>query len=159
VLTVVVMGVSGSGKSTVGRLVAEALRVPFLDGDDFHDDASIVRMRRGEPLDDATRGPWLDRLHSALVERRHDGAVVACSALTTAYRRVIGHGLDVRFVLLDVPRDVLARRLRERRGHFAGPDLLASQLEPRPPGPGGGAAPGARPPAEVAAAVVDAVRR
>ena len=91
-MLVVVMGVAGSGKSTVGPLVADALGVPFLDADDFHDDANIERMRAGIPLDDAARAPWLDRLHTALAAHRHGGAVLACSALTASSRR--GSRLD-----------------------------------------------------------------
>ena len=152
------MGVSGSGKSTVGPLVAAALGVPFLDADDFHDDASIARMRRGEPLDDAARGPWLDRLHTLLVDHRATGAVLACSALTPAYRLRLTDGLDVSFVLLDVPAAELERRLRHRHGHFAGAALLPSQLTTLEPGPEVHRVDGDRAPADVAAAVVAAVR-
>src|SRR4051794_33969531 len=114
------MGVAGSGKSTVGALVAAGLAVPFLDGDDFHARTDIERMRQGIPLDDAARGPWLDRLHAALATHRASGAVLACSALTAAYRARLARDLDIRFVLLDVPRSVLEDRLRRRRDHFAG---------------------------------------
>jgi len=156
-LLVVVMGVAGSGKSTVGPLVADALHVPFLDADDFHDDASIARMRRGEPLDDAARGPWLDRLHAQLSAHRATGAVLACSALTPSYRTHLAAGLDATFVLLDVPAAGLDRRLRHRPGHFAGAALLPSQLETLEAGPDVHRVDGDRAPAAVAAAVVAVV--
>ena len=155
---VVVMGVAGSGKSTVGPLVAAALAVPFLDADDFHDDASIARMRRGEPLDDTARGPWLDRLHAQLLDRRATGLVLACSALTPAYRARLTGGTDAVFVLLDVPAPELDRRLRHRPGHFAGAALLPSQLTTLDVGPDVHRVDGDRAPAVVAAAVVAAVR-
>jgi len=151
---VVVMGVSGSGKSTVGPLVAGALGVPFLEGDDFHDPASVARMRRGEALDDAARAPWLDRLHTVLAAHRDGGAVLACSALTPDHRHRLARGLPVRFVLLGVPPAVLSRRLATRRGHFAGPDLLVSQLATLRPGPDVLVVDGDRAPDAVAAAVV-----
>jgi gluconokinase len=155
---VVVMGVAGSGKSTVGPLVADALAVPFLDGDDFHDAASIERMHRGIPLDEAARGPWLDRLHVVLDDHHDDGAVLACSALTLASRARLARELDVRFVLLDVAPAVLADRLRHRRGHFAGVELLDSQLATLERGPDLVTVDAGRPAPEVTAAVVAALR-
>jgi gluconokinase len=125
---VVVMGVSGSGKSTVGRALAERLGVPFVDGDDAHSDAAKEQMSRGIPLTEAERAPWLDRLHETLRAHVGSGVVLACSALTIASRRHLAGDLDVRFVALVVSEDDLAARLAARRGHFVGPDLLASQL-------------------------------
>lgn len=126
---VVVMGVSGSGKSTVGRLLAAELGVPFVDGDDEHSPEAKARMARGIPLDDAWRAPWLDRLEAILREHEQDGLVLACSALTRAYRRRLTRGVRrVTFVALVAPREVLAARLATRHGHFAGPALLDSQL-------------------------------
>jgi gluconokinase len=126
--TVVLVGVAGSGKSTVGPIVAEQLGVAFLDGDAYHDAAGIERMRRGIPLDDPARAPWLDRLHRVLVDHHDTGVVLACSALKAAYRAQLARGIDVRFVLLDVPWAALAARLEARQGHFAGVELLESQL-------------------------------
>lgn len=154
---VVVMGVAGSGKSTVGALVAAELAVPFLDGDDFHDRASIEHMRQGIPLDDAARAPWLDRLHAALAAHRASGAVLACSALTEEYRARLARDLDVHFVLLDVPRSVLEDRLRRRRDHFAGVELLASQLATLEIGPEVVVVDADRPSHAVATAVVAAL--
>ena len=126
---VVVMGVSGSGKSTVGRLLAAELDVPFVDGDDEHTPEAKARMAKGIPLDDAWRAPWLDRLDAILRAHEEDGLVLACSALTHAYRRRLARGVRrIAFVALVAPRDVLAARLATRHGHFAGPALLDSQL-------------------------------
>ena len=129
-MIVVVGGVTGSGKTTVGRRLAEVLGLPFLDGDDFHDPASIEKMRAGQPLTEAERVPWLDRLNRQL--RESDGGVVlACSALTERARRRLTAGLDdrdVRMVFLGGPPELLHRRLEARRHHFAKADLLASQL-------------------------------
>jgi gluconokinase len=126
---VVVMGVSGSGKSTVGRRLATDLGVPFVDGDDEHTPEAKARMAQGIPLDDAWRAPWLDRLDEILRAHRDRGLVLACSALTRAYRRRLSRGVpDAFFIALVAPREVLAERLAARRGHFAGPVLLDSQL-------------------------------
>ncbi len=128
---VVVMGVAGSGKTTVGRGLADALGLPFLDADDFHDAVSLALMRAGKPLGDAQREPWLDRLAGELRGRRaaHTGAVLACSALTDVYRRRLTAGLGgVSFVLLTGAPELIGRRLAARTGHFAGATLLPSQL-------------------------------
>jgi carbohydrate kinase (thermoresistant glucokinase family) len=125
---VVVMGVAGSGKTTIGRAVADRLDLPFLDADALHCAAAKAQMARGEPLTEKQRGPWLDRVHAALVDHRDRGIVVACSALTIASRERIARDLTVRFVALIVSEGELVRRLVERHGHFVGPDLLASQL-------------------------------
>jgi carbohydrate kinase (thermoresistant glucokinase family) len=128
VRTVVVMGVAGSGKTTVGRLLARRLGVPFVDGDDAHTEAAKRQMADGVPLTEAQRVPWLDRLHQTLSDHAANGVVLACSALTTAARHRLAGARPVRFLALVVPADVLATRLRDRSGHFAGADLLASQL-------------------------------
>lgn len=127
--SIVVMGVTGVGKTTVGRLVADALGLPFLDADDFHDARAIAKMRAGVPLDDADRAPWLDRLNRSL--RQHPGgAVLAASALTDASRRRLARDVpDVRYVLLAGSPDLIAARLAARHDHFAGPALLPSQFE------------------------------
>jgi gluconokinase len=115
-------------------------------------------MRRGEPLDDAARGPWLDRVHAQLLTHRATGAVLACSALTAAYRTHLTAGLEASFVLLEVPPAELDRRLRHRHGHFAGAALLPSQLATLDAGPDVHRVDGDRVPGDVAAAVVAAVR-
>ncbi|MDQ4009321.1 MAG: gluconokinase [Actinomycetota bacterium] len=132
----VVMGVSGSGKSTVASLLASRTGCALAEGDDFHSSSSIARMAAGRPLDDSLRVPWLAAIASWLAERAAHGecAVVSCSALTRAYRNVLrGAGPDVRMVHLAGPRELVAQRLAARRGHFMPPELLDSQyaaLEP-----------------------------
>lgn len=125
------MGVSGVGKTTVGRLLADRLGWEYLDADDFHSPANKEKMARGEPLTDADRAPWLDALALALRSRLDSGAgaVLACSALKRAYRRQLGVGPEVRFVYLRADAETLRRRLEERKGHYFQPGLLASQLE------------------------------
>jgi gluconokinase len=127
---VVLMGVSGSGKTTVGVLLAKRLDVRFLDADSLHSDAAKARMHRGEPLTEALREPWLDRVNAAIRAAEGDGIVVACSALTEVARARVERGLDsARYVLLTGSAQLLRDRLARRIGHFAGPDLLDSQLE------------------------------
>ena len=128
---VVLMGVAGAGKTTVGTALADALGWDFVDADDHHDAAALAKIGRGEGLTDADRAPWLERLGALVRHRVGEGppTVLACSALRAAYRDALGAGRPgVAFAWLDVPADVLAGRLAERRGHVAGPDLLPSQL-------------------------------
>ena len=127
----VVMGVSGVGKSTVGRALAERCGHPFLEGDDFHPEANIRKMAAGQPLTESDRAPWLTRLADAITRERLAGEapVIACSALSGASRRVLtaAHS-DLVFVHLTAPRDVIDARLRSRSGHFMSPSLLDAQL-------------------------------
>ena len=130
-LAVVVMGVSGSGKSTIGAGLAEALGIGFVDGDSLHAPESVAKMRAGIALVDADRWPWLDRIGALLAGAHgHPGGVaVACSALRLAYRdRLRAAAPDVRFVFLDGGAELLASRLGGRSGHYMPPALLASQL-------------------------------
>src|SRR5260221_7925551 len=128
---IVVMGVSGAGKTTVGRLLAERLGVEFLEGDRYHPPANIAKMQSGEPLTDADRLPWLEILARELAARRAagKGVVLACSALRRLYRDILraGHD-DVVFVFLQAHQAVIQRRLDERREHFMPASLLESQL-------------------------------
>lgn len=132
VQVVVVMGVAGSGKTTVGTALAVALGWRFVDADDHHSPTSIAKMARGEPLDDADRRPWLDELHdviaSALASR--SGLVLACSALKASYRQRLAGGMDgrVRFVHLAGTPELFRARLAQRPGHFMKPGMLDSQL-------------------------------
>ncbi len=132
----VVMGVSGSGKSAVGAALAQRLRAPFADADDFHSPANIAKMTAGEPLDDDDRRPWLDAIGRWL-QAHPDGAVISCSALKRSYRdQLRSHAPDAVFVHLDGSREVIARRQASRPGHFMPASLLASQfatLEPLGP--------------------------
>jgi gluconokinase len=130
-MIVIVMGVSGSGKSTIGAGVAAALGWPFEDGDALHPAANIAKMSAGHPLTDEDRVGWLGAVRQFMtdwVDAGSDG-VIACSALRVAYRDVLRDGPgEVRFVFLDVDRTVLADRLTSRVGHFMPAVLLASQL-------------------------------
>jgi gluconokinase len=129
---IVVMGVSGSGKSTVGRLLAERLEWAFVDADDLHPPENVAKMEAGRGLTDADREPWLARVRDTLDAHRAAGLplVMACSALKRAYRERLGaEEPGVRFVWLDVPSRELRQRLAEREGHFAGEALLPSQLD------------------------------
>jgi gluconokinase len=127
----VVMGVSGSGKSTVAAGLAVRLSLPFRDGDDFHGPANVAKMRAGVPLTDADREPWLAAIAQALADESAypGGLVVACSALKKAYRQRLRRAGGVRFVFLAVPMSMLEQRLRARSGHFMPASLLASQLQ------------------------------
>jgi gluconokinase len=125
------MGVSGSGKSTVGPRLATRLTVPFIEGDDLHSPVDKARMEAGQPLDDRTRAPWLERVHQALLDAvaGGDGVVVTCSALKRRYRALLAeHVPGIVFVALVAPEPVLEERLEDRAGHFVGPALLPSQL-------------------------------
>ena len=131
---IVVMGVSGSGKSTAGAALAQRLQVPFADADDFHPPANIAKMTAGQALDDDDRGPWLDAIGEWLTAHAVGGGVMSCSALKRHYRdRLRLHTPDLEFVHLDGSHEVIARRQASRPGHFMPASLLASQfatLEP-----------------------------
>jgi gluconokinase len=127
---IVVMGVSGSGKSTVGGLLAERLGVPYAEADDFHPPANITKMSAGHPLDDADRAPWLAAIADWIAERGHRGGVVSCSALRRRYRdRLRQAAPDLFFLHLDGPPELIAARLTARMQHFMPSGLLSSQIE------------------------------
>lgn len=129
---IIVMGVSGSGKSTVGKLLAQRLQWPFKDGDEFHSAANIDKMHKGIPLTDADRAPWLDAIADWIDETRRAGGhgVIACSALKHRYRDVlIGDRADVRLVYLKGDETLIARRIASRHKHFMPSQLLHSQFE------------------------------
>jgi carbohydrate kinase (thermoresistant glucokinase family) len=125
------MGVSGSGKTTLGRALARALGAEFLEGDRFHPESNVAKMSRGEPLGDADRWPWLDRLAEELVRARKEGrsAVLACSALKRAYRDRLRKGApELRLLFLKADKALIGERLRARTQHFMPPGLLDSQF-------------------------------
>lgn len=127
---IVVMGVSGSGKSTVGAALAQRLRVPFADADDFHPPANIAKMTAGEPLNDDDRHPWLEAIGQWLGARCTDGGVMSCSALKHKYRdQIRQHCADVLFLHLAGTTEVIGRRQASRPGHFMPASLLASQFD------------------------------
>ncbi len=129
---IVVAGVAGSGKTTVGRLVAERNGLPFFDADDFHPPANIEKMRSGQPLDDDDRAGWLARLNELLREKSADGPLVlACSALKKSYRDRLAEGLEgeIRWAFLTGSFELVAERLERRKGHFMPPALLRSQFD------------------------------
>ncbi|MGA5466467.1 gluconokinase [Mycobacterium sp. NPDC050041] len=126
---VVVMGVSGSGKSTVGAALAQRLRVPFADADDFHPPANIAKMTAGHPLDDDDRHPWLEAIGIWLAGHP-TGGVMSCSALKRRYRdQLRRHCADVEFLHLSGALEVISRRQASRPGHFMPASLMASQFE------------------------------
>lgn len=159
-LRLVLIGPAGAGKTTVGRQLGAALGVPFVDADDLHPPANRERMARGEPLDDAARAPWLDAVRAHLRSLPADrGFVLACSALREAYRQRLADGLpDLRWVQLQVPPDVLARRLQSR-AHFFPPSLLPSQLAAFEPPDRALTVDGTAPADAVVAAILAALRR
>ncbi|WNG79898.1 gluconokinase [Mycobacterium sp. ITM-2016-00316] len=126
---IVVMGVSGSGKSTVGAALAQRLRVPFADADDFHPPANIAKMSAGHPLDDDDRRPWLDSIGEWLASHG-DGGVMSCSALKRSYRdQLRRHCAVIDFLHLEGSLETIGRRQASRPGHFMPAALLASQFE------------------------------
>lgn len=142
-MIVVISGVSGTGKSTIGRKVAERLGWRFYDGDDFHSQSNVDKMTRGEPLTDADRAPWLQAMARAIKHwhEQGDNAILACSALKHAYRTTLFSKLPVnntilradsppqwQLVYLKAPPSVILARLNQRQGHFMKPAMLQSQL-------------------------------
>ena len=134
----IVMGVSGSGKSTIAGKLGERLHWACEDGDKFHPQSNVEKMRAGQPLTDEDRWPWLQAIADEIDRVCRDGehAVIACSALKRAYRKILVHGRDdVRIIYLKGNRDLIASRLALRTGHFMPPALLESQFRTlEPPG-------------------------
>ncbi|MGI9551526.1 MAG: gluconokinase [Aurantibacter sp.] len=127
----IVMGVSGSGKSTIGRLLAHELGLPYFDGDDYHPANNVLKMSAGEPLNDNDRQEWLNALNELAVTSLPQGAVIACSALKERYRAVLRETIEdsVRFVYLQGSFEEVFKRMTERKDHFMPVNLLKSQFE------------------------------
>ena len=130
-IIVVVMGVAGSGKTTVGTMLAEAMKCQFLEGDSLHSQQNIEKMRRGIPLTDADRAPWLAAIHTRILESFERGLdlVVACSALKQPYRKGLGRSVPITWVYLKGPPSLIRARLRSRPDHFMKAEMLSSQFD------------------------------
>lgn len=130
-MIVIVMGTTGSGKTTIGTLLAKRLAWKFADADDFHPAANVEKMKQGIPLNDSDRMPWLNALHHQILawDAADQNAVLACSALKQSYRDELRSGADVKFVYLKGNYELFSQRVLARKGHFAKQDLLASQFE------------------------------
>lgn len=129
-MVILLMGVTGVGKTTVGRALAGQLAWTFVDADDFHSAANVAKMRSGIPLSDRDRIPWLAALRVAIHRWMAAGenVVMACSALRSSYRRVLLSGPEVKLVYLRATRELVAERLAERQDHYMNPALIASQF-------------------------------
>lgn len=127
-----VMGVSGSGKSTIGQALSQRTGIPFYDADDYHPVANVEKMASGQPLNDHDRQPWLERLAELLQESEQDnGAILACSALKVSYRKTLVSSLsgEAKIVFLKGSPALISARMQARKGHFMPPALLASQFD------------------------------
>ncbi|MEC4015932.1 gluconokinase [Streptomyces sp. H27-D2] len=160
---IVVMGVAGTGKTTIGPLVAAELGVPYAEGDDFHPPANIAKMSAGIPLDDTDREPWLDAIGAWAHNRAGQGGVASSSALKRIYRdRLRAAAPDLLFLHLTGDRELIAGRMAERKGHFMPSALLNSQfatLQPLGPDEAGVAVDVTGTPEEIAERAVAALRR
>ena len=130
-MTLVLMGVTGSGKTTIGRGLARVLNCPFYDADDFHPAANKEKMGKGIPLTDEDRKPWLDalRVEMGKWQKNSSQTVLACSALKQNYRDLLAEGNLIQWIYLRGDQGTLRKRIEGRQGHFAGANLLKSQLE------------------------------
>lgn len=128
---IVIMGVSGTGKSTIGKLLSEKLSLAFYDADDFHPNANVRKMQEGTPLNDEDREPWLQLLSDKLEEWSATGAILACSALKKSYRKTLSKGkqLPIHWVHLEGTMELIRARMQARKNHFMPDSLLQSQFD------------------------------
>ncbi|MGB5446909.1 MAG: gluconokinase [Psychromonas sp.] len=127
----IIMGVSSTGKSSVGAAFAKAIQAKFIDGDDLHPKANVIKMASGQPLNDEDRSPWLERIRDAAfsLEKKNENGVIVCSALKKKYRDMICDGNDnVTFIFLNGEFDLVLERMKNRQGHFMPTELLQSQF-------------------------------
>ena len=129
-MIIVVMGVAGSGKTTVGTMLADAMKCPFLEGDALHSPGNIDKMSHGIPLTDADRAPWLSAIHARIVAASRGGQdlLVGCSALKQQYRKVLAEGVPIAWVYLKGSLELIRSRVKHRPSHFMKADMLASQF-------------------------------
>jgi gluconokinase len=129
-MVIILMGVTGAGKTTIGKLLAQQLDWQFLDGDEFHPLANVEKMRQGIPLTDADRQPWLNALRQVIAEAiaSRTNLVLACSALKREYRERLLIGPEIKLVYLKGSRELITARLQDRHGHFATASILAGQF-------------------------------
>lgn len=130
-MVIILMGVSGCGKTTIGRLLSEKLNIPFFDADNFHTDNNIRKMKAGIPLNDDDRKPWLNILSEKIKEwNEANGAILACSALKQSYRNILqSKSNDIIFIWLDGSYQLIQARMMRRKDHYMPPELLKSQFE------------------------------
>lgn len=127
----ILMGVSSTGKTSVGTAVAQRLGIKLIDGDDLHPRANILKMGQGHPLNDEDRAPWLERIRDAAfsLEQKSEVGIIICSALKKQYRDVIREGNSVKFLFLHGPFELVLARMKQRKGHYMKSDMLKSQFE------------------------------
>ncbi len=127
----IIMGVSGTGKSTIGKLLSKALDIPFFDGDDFHPQANIDKMASGKPLNNEDRYDWLVALNQLSKKHKEGGAIIACSALKSSYRKILNENMDnmLQFIYLEGTFELVKSRMEKRTSHFMPTQLLKSQFE------------------------------
>ena len=125
----ILMGVTCSGKTAFGKVLSNRLEIPFFDGDALHSKDNIDKMKRGNPLDDEDRWPWLQNIHQIVLDHTNDGIIIACSALKKSYRQVIQGSTNIEFIYLKTDKKTIAQRLALRTNHFMPSSLLDSQFE------------------------------
>lgn len=123
------MGISGSGKSTIGKSLSESIGIPFLDADDFHSQENVKKMSRGIPLDDDDRWPWLGAIVEYVMHAHRGEFILACSALKQSYRDYLGQRLNNQYLFLELSEEEAEKRLNQRKDHFMPKNLVKSQLE------------------------------